>query len=179
DRQAGVSARAAWVYAVMTHAGLACLLAGMLLLAAWTGSVRFVDWSAAGPGLPVDARGLALVLLGLGFASKAGVIPLHVWLPLAHPAAPSHVSALMSGVMIKLGVYGLARASLDWLAPAPAWWGAAVPLAGTVSAVVGIPYAAVERALKPLPAFSSIETVGASLIGLSAGLVLRAAALAR
>ena len=178
DRQAGASARAAWVYAVMTHAGLACLLAGMLLLAAWTGSVRFVDWSAAGPGLPADARGLALVLLGLGFASKAGVIPLHVWLPLAHPAAPSHVSALMSGVMIKLGVYGLARASLDWLAPAPAWWGAAVLLAGTVSAVVGILYAVVERDLKRLLAFSSIENVGVILIGLGAGLVFRAVGLA-
>ncbi len=177
DRQAGASARAAWVYAVMTHAGLACLLAGMLLLAAWTGSVRFADWSAAGPGLPAGARGLALVLLGLGFASKAGVIPLHVWLPLAHPAAPSHVSALMSGVMIKLGVYGLARASLDWLAPAPTWWGAAVLLAGTVSAVVGILYAVVERDLKRLLAFSSIENVGVIMIGLGAGLVFRAVGL--
>src|SRR5205823_11127008 len=90
------SVRAAWVYAVMTHAGLACLLAGMLLLAAWTGSVRFVDWSAAGPGLPPDARGPALALLRPPFASQPGVIPLPASPPLAPPPAPRHPSPLLS-----------------------------------------------------------------------------------
>ncbi|MGH7393321.1 MAG: proton-conducting transporter membrane subunit, partial [Candidatus Rokuibacteriota bacterium] len=140
-RESRESITAGWVYAVMTHAGLACLLAGMLLLAGWTGSVRFADWPAAVPVFGSSARGLAFVLLGLGFAAKAGIIPLHVWLPLAHPAAPSHVSALMSGVMIKLGVYGLLRVGLDWLGAGPAWWGVAVMLAGTISAVVGVLYA--------------------------------------
>src|SRR5262249_49882116 len=93
--------RAGWVYAVMTHAGLACLLVGMLLLGAHTGSLRFVDWRMAGSALAPGLRHAVWMLLALGFAGKAGVIPLHVWLPLAHPAAPSHVSALMSGVMIK------------------------------------------------------------------------------
>jgi hydrogenase-4 component B len=177
DRESRESIGAAWVYAVMSQIGLACLLAGMLLLVATTGSTSFADWSRAAPRLTSGARGLPLLLLGLGFASKAGVIPLHVWLPRAHPAAPSHVSALMSGVMVKLGIYGLARASLDWLAPTPAWWGTAVLLAGAVSAVVGILYAVVERDLKRLLAFSSIENVGVILIGLGAGLVFRAVGL--
>ena len=177
DRESDESIEAAWIYAVMSQIGLACVLAGMLLLIATTGSVSFADWSRAAPGLSSGARALPLLLLGLGFASKAGVIPLHVWLPRAHPAAPSHVSALMSGVMVKLGIYGLVRASLDWLAPTPVWWGAAVLLAGAVSAVVGILYAVVERDLKRLLAFSSIENVGVILIGLGAGLLFRAVGL--
>ncbi len=177
DRRAHESVSAAWVYAVMTHAGLACLLAGMLLLGAWTGSFAFADWRAAAPGLAPAARNAAFLLLGLGFAAKAGIIPLHVWLPLAHPAAPSHVSALMSGVMIKLGVYGLLRAGLDWLGGGPPWWGVVVMLAGAVSAVVGVLYALVDHDLKRLLAFHSIENVGIILIGIGAGLVFRAAGL--
>lgn len=176
--QARAAVRAAWAYAVMTHAGLACLLAGMLLLTGWTGSSAFADWGAAASGLTPGERGLAFALLALGFASKAGVIPLHVWLPLAHPAAPSHVSALMSGVMVKLGVYGLLRAGLDWLGPAPASWGVAVLLAGAVSAVAGILYALVDDDLKRLLAFSTIENVGIILIGLGAALLFQQAALA-
>jgi hydrogenase-4 component B len=167
--------RAGWVYAVMTHAGLACLLAGMLLLDAWTGSLAFADWRAAAPALSPSARNLAFALLAVGFGVKAGVIPLHVWLPLAHPAAPSHVSALMSGVMIKLGVYGLFRAGLDWLGPGPAWWGVVLLLAGAASAVVGVLYALVERDLKRLLAFSSIENAGIILMGLGAGMLFHGA----
>jgi hydrogenase-4 component B len=166
--------RAAWVYAVMTHAGLACLLGGMLVVAAGTGSFRFTDWSAT-TSLPPGQAGLAFCLLALGFGAKAGVIPLHVWLPRAHPAAPSHVSALMSGVMIKLGVYGLMRISLDWLGGGPAWWGVAVMLTGIVSAVVGVLYALVEHDLKRLLAFHSIENVGIILIGLGAGMLFQLA----
>ena len=167
DRRDTAAARqAGWVYAVMTHAGLACLLVGMLLLATHTGSLRFADWRAAAPTLTPALRNAVWILLALGFAGKAGVIPLHVWLPLAHPAAPSHVSALMSGVMIKLGIYGLLRAGLEWAGPGPAWWGAALLLLGTVSAVVGILYALVDADLKRLLAFSSIENVGVILIGL-------------
>jgi hydrogenase-4 component B len=174
DREA---VRGAWIYAVMAHAGVACLLAGMLLLGAWTESFRFADWSTAAPSLSPGAASLAFVLLALGFGAKAGVIPLHVWLPLAHPAAPSHVSALMSGVMIKLGVYGLIRAGLDWLGDAPAWWGAVVLLAGTFTAVVGVLYAMVEHDLKRLLAFHSVENVGIILIGLGAGMLFQQARL--
>ena len=105
------------------------------------------------------------------------MVPLHVWLPIAHPAAPSHVSALMSGVMIKLGIYGLLRAGLEWLGPGPAWWGVVLLLAGTVSAVKGVLYALVERDLKRLLAFSSIENVGIVLVGIGAGMVFHASGL--
>lgn len=166
--------QAGWVYLVMTHAGLACLLTGMLLLAAWTGSLDFAAWRAAAPALDPGRRHAAFLLLALGFAAKAGVIPLHVWLPLAHPAAPSPVSALMSGVMIKLGIYGLLRASLDWLGAGPAWWGVLLLLVGVLSALIGVLYALVEQDLKRLLAFSTIENVGIIVIGLGAGVVFRA-----
>ena len=101
--------RAGWVYLVMTHAGFAVLFLGFLLLAQATGTMSFSEWGAVAAKLDTTSRNVIFVLFALGFGSKAGIIPLHVWLPLAHPAAPSHVSALMSGVMIKLGVYGLVR----------------------------------------------------------------------
>jgi hydrogenase-4 component B len=169
-RQRG-AARAAWVYALMTHAGFACLLVGMLLLGARTGSFSFAGWRVASPALDPLARDVVFALLALGFAGKAGVIPLHVWLPLAHPAAPSHVSALMSGVMVKLGVYGLLRVSLDWLGGGPPWWGVVILVAGTLSALLGVLYALVAHDLKRLLAFHTIENVGIILIGLGAALV--------
>jgi hydrogenase-4 component B len=169
-RQPG-AARAAWVYAVMTHAGFACLLVGMLLLGARTGSFSFADWRAAAPALDPVARDAVFALLALGFAGKAGVIPLHVWLPLAHPAAPSHVSALMSGAMVKLGIYGLIRVGLDWLGVGPPWWGVVVLVVGTLSAVLGVLYALVDHDLKRLLAFHTIENVGIILIGLGAALI--------
>jgi hydrogenase-4 component B len=174
-RRSAVAAHAGWVYAVMTHAGLACLLAGMLLLGAWTNSARFADWAAAAPALAPGARSLAWVLLATGFLAKAGAIPLHVWLPLAHPAAPSHVSALMSGVMIKLGLYGLVRVSFEWLGAGPAWWGTTLLVLGGVAAVGGVLYALADRDLKRLLAYSSIENVGIVLIGVGAALAFRAA----
>ena len=174
-RESKSSLYAGWVYAVMTHGGLACLLAGMLLLSAWTGSPRFEDWRAAAPALASASRNGAFVLLALGFAGKAGVIPLHVWLPLAHPAAPSHVSALMSGVMIKLGVYGLVRVSLDWLGLGPAWWGIAILVVGAASSVIGVLYALVDHDLKRLLAFHSIENVGIILLGLGSSVIFQAA----
>jgi hydrogenase-4 component B len=175
-RGTGASAHAGWVYAVMTHAGLACLLAGMLLLGTWTGSSRFADWTAASPAFEAGARSVAWALLALGFLAKAGAIPLHVWLPLAHPAAPSHVSALMSGVMIKLGVYGLVRASFEWLGTGPVWWGTTLLLVGAAAAVGGVLYALADRDLKRLLAYSSIENVGIIVIGVGAALTFRAAA---
>src|SRR5213592_1824582 len=168
------SVRAAWVYAVMTHAGLACLLAGMLLMGAWTGSLRFADWRAAAPGLGAAARGVAFVLLAVGFAGKAGVIPLHVWLPLAHPAAPSHVSALMSGVMTKVAVYGFIRIVFD-LSGVPAWWWSIViiPLAG-ITCVLGVLSALMQHDLKRLLAYHTVENIGIIFIGLGLALAFSA-----
>jgi len=116
-------------------------------------------------------RDVIFILVLLGFGSKAGVVPLHVWLPRAHPAAPSHVSALMSGVMLKLGIYGLLRVVLDLLGGGPAWWGGAVLAIGASSALLGVLYALMEHDLKRLLAYHSVENVGIILMGIGAGLL--------
>jgi hydrogenase-4 component B len=166
--------RAGWVYFVMTHAGFAALFLGFLLLARATGTMFFADWSAAAAKLDPTSRDLIFVLLALGFGSKAGIIPLHVWLPRAHPAAPSHVSALMSGVMIKLGVYGLTRVAFDWLGVGPVWWGGTMLVLGAVSAVLCVLYALGEHDLKRLLAYHSVENIGIIMLGVGAGMLFQA-----
>ncbi|MGH7397880.1 MAG: hydrogenase 4 subunit B [Candidatus Rokuibacteriota bacterium] len=156
-------------YLAMTHAGLALVLAAFLLLAAGATTTGFGDLRVAASSLSPAARDAVFLLALLGFGSKAGVIPLHVWLPRAHPAAPSHVSALMSGVMIKLGVYGLLRVGLDLLGGGPAWWGALLIGLGALSAVIGVLYALMEDDLKRLLAYSSVENIGLVFIGLGTG----------
>jgi hydrogenase-4 component B len=166
--------RAGWVYFVMTHAGFAALLVGFLLLARATGTMSFSEWGVAAGKLDATSRNLIFILFALGFGSKAGIIPLHVWLPRAHPAAPSHVSALMSGVMIKLGVYGLARVAFDWLGAGPLWWGATMLILGAVSGVLGVLYALVDADLKRLLAYSSVENIGIIMLGLGAAMLFQA-----
>ncbi|HVN37644.1 MAG TPA: proton-conducting transporter membrane subunit [Myxococcota bacterium] len=154
--------RAAWVYLVATHAGSLCLVAFFALLARATGS--FDLW----PSLPGDARGglvTAVFALGIGgFGLKAGLVPLHVWLPGAHANAPSHVSALLSGVLLKTGVYGIVRVC-GLLPEPPAWWGGALLGIGVLSAVLGMALAVAQQDLKRLLAYSSIENVGIIAIG--------------
>ena len=156
-------------YLAMTHAGLALVLAAFLLLAASATTTAFTDLRMAAAALSPTTRNVVFLLAILGFGSKAGIIPLHVWLPRAHPAAPSHVSALMSGVMIKLGVYGLLRVGLDLLGGGPAWWGALLIGFGALSAAIGVLYALMENDLKRLLAYSSVENIGLVFIGLGAG----------
>jgi formate hydrogenlyase subunit 3/multisubunit Na+/H+ antiporter MnhD subunit len=115
---------------------------------------------------------LALALIGAG--SKAGIVPLHVWLPLAHPAAPSHVSALMSGVMTKVAVYGFVRIVFDLLGPPQWWWGALVTLVGGVTAVMGVLYALMQHDLKRLLAYHTVENIGIIFIGLGLALAFQA-----
>jgi hydrogenase-4 component B len=165
-RQAGL-----W-YAGMTHFGLLLLLPMFFLLVPATGGSTFADLRAGAAGLSPATRSAVFILAVIAFGSKAGLVPLHVWLPRAHPAAPSHVSALMSGVMIKLGIYGLLRVTLDLLGGGPGWWGGLLLALGSVSALVGVLYALTERDLKRLLAYSSVENAGIITIGLGAGLLL-------
>ena len=144
------------------------LLLGFGLLAGPDGLYAFADMRAAHATADVGALVLVLALLGAG--SKAGLVPLHVWLPLAHPAAPSHVSALMSGVMTKVAVYAFVRIVFD-SAGAPAWWWAVPVLTiGGITAVIGVLYALMQHDLKRVLAYSTIENVGLIFVGLGLAL---------
>jgi formate hydrogenlyase subunit 3/multisubunit Na+/H+ antiporter MnhD subunit len=154
--------RAGWVYLIAAHVGVACLFAMFLLLGRASGSLAFA--ALAAPTAPVLVFLLALV----GFGVKAGVVPFHVWLPEAHAAAPSHVSALMSGVLIKMGIYGLLRVLT--LLPFAGWWGPTLMWLGLVGALLGISLALYQRDLKRVLAYSSIENIGLVLLGVGVGL---------
>lgn len=168
----GDNARAGFVYLVMASFGTAALLLAFGLLAGSDGDYLFAMIRERHHAELVSGLVLALALIGAG--SKAGLVPLHVWLPLAHPAAPSHVSALMSGVMTKVAVYGFIRIVMDLLG-APQWWWAIVLLViGAVTAVLGVLHALMEKDLKRLLAYSTVENVGIIFIGL--GLTLAFAA---
>ena len=147
-------ARAGYLYLALTHLATAALVVGFAVLASAAGSTSFDTFGPAAASLSPVARDLVFILLLVGFGTKAGAIPLHVWLPRAHPVAPSHVSALMSGVMIKTGIYGLVRFGLGILGPGPEWWGLLILGLGVASAVLGVLYALMEHDLKRLLAFS-------------------------
>src|SRR4029079_1014472 len=150
--------RAGLVYIVMASIGTLALLLAFGLLAGPDGNYAFANIRLR--ELSPEQSGLVLILTLIGAGSKAGLVPLHVWLPLAHPAAPSHVSALMSGVMTKVAIYGFVRIVFDLLGPPAWWWGALVMLLGGVSAVLGLLYALMEGDLKRLLAYSTVENVG-------------------
>ncbi|HEX5287586.1 MAG TPA: proton-conducting transporter membrane subunit [Streptosporangiaceae bacterium] len=162
------SRRTVFTYLAITHLGGAGTWVAVLLLAR-AGALGTPGGVASGSGLQAV---IALAALA-GMGTKAGVVPLHSWLPRAHPIAPAPVSALMSGVMIKLAVYAMIRVFVDWLGVLPAWFGVLVLAAGALSAVGGVTYALFEHELKRLLALHSIENVGIILLGLGACLVLR------
>ena len=165
SRTAGV------LYFVMSHIGTGCLILGFLLLFQTTGGYGFEGFHGIGATMAAGPRDAAFLLFLVGFGVKAGIIPLHIWLPVAHPAAPSNVSALMSGVLIKTGIYGLTRVAFDFMGPPPNWWGVTILTIGTVSAVLGVLYALMEHDLKRLLAYHSIENIGIILMGLGAALM--------
>ncbi|MFA6108045.1 MAG: proton-conducting transporter membrane subunit [Candidatus Latescibacterota bacterium] len=159
---------AGWIYLVATHLGTAFLLVLFSLLGRQGETLDFASFSSAvlTPGM----AGVLFLLALVGFGTKAGFVPLHVWLPEAHPAAPSHVSAVMSGVMIKTGIYGLLRV-LTFLGPPPAWWGWTMVAVGIVSGVLGVLFALAQHDLKRLLAYHSVENVGIIALGLGVGLL--------
>jgi hydrogenase-4 component B len=164
--------RAGYVYLIMASFGTLALLLTFGLLAGPDGGYAFGDIRDGHPSATLAASILVLALMGAG--SKAGLVPLHVWLPLAHPAAPSHVSALMSGVMTKVAVYGFVRIVFD-LAGTPAWWWSMVVLAlGGVTAVMGVLYALMQHDLKRLLAYHTVENIGIIFIGLGLALAFKA-----
>jgi hydrogenase-4 component B len=169
-RSAGV------LYFVMSHIGTGCLILGFLLLFQAAGGQSPGDYSfdtfrALGEKMSAGRRDAAFLLFLFGFGVKAGIVPLHIWLPEAHPVAPSNVSALLSGVIIKTGIYGLTRVLFDFMGTPPNWWGVTILTIGTVSAVLGVLYALMEHDLKRLLAYHSVENIGIILMGLGAALM--------
>ena len=165
--------RAGWVYLAATHTGTLCLFAAFGLAAGpgglfGAGAGGFL-FTPAAPGLAATSRGaLTFLLFLVGFGFKAGIFPLHFWLPPAHGAAPSHVSSIMSGVVIKMGILGLVR--LVALVPdPPLWWGALLVVLGALSGLLGVAFALAQHDLKRLLAYHSIENIGIILLGLGLG----------
>ena len=161
--------RAGLLYLVAAHTAT---LALFLMFAVWGSGARDLTFAALSAWQPAGPVTLAavLVLALVGFGLKAGLVPLHVWLPPAHAAAPSHVSALMSGVVIKMGIYGLLRV-VALLGTVPAWWGWVVLTSGAVSGILGVLWALAQHDLKRLLAFHSVENIGIIALGLGAGVL--------
>lgn len=155
--------RAGTLYIIMTHIGTAFLWIALMIMYRYTGSF---DMFAASDAIPALAKNLMFICFLIGFGTKAGVIPVHIWLPYAHPAAPSNVSALMSGIMIKTALYGMIRFVLCYLQIQELWWGVLILVVGLLSAVLGVAYAYMEHNIKRLLAFCSVENIGIILIGL-------------
>ena len=161
--------RAAYIYLVMTQVGTAFLMAAYFILAVNAGGFEFVRLSS----IPLDQtiQVVVFVFAFIGFATKAGLVPVHIWLPEAHPAAPSHISALMSGVMIKSAVYGFSRVVLDFLPPVPLWCGVLVLVVAVITCILAVLYALMENNIKRLLAYSSIENMGIIFLALGTGLI--------
>nr|WP_252393862.1 hydrogenase 4 subunit B [Candidatus Rhodoblastus alkanivorans] len=164
----GDNARAGYVYILMATLGTFALLLAFGLLGGADGDFGFGAMRGHSPGAGVAGVVLALALMGAG--SKAGLSPLHLWLPLAHPAAPSHVSALMSGVMTKVAIYAFLRIVFDLIGPAAWWWGVPVMAVGAATAVVGVLFALLHNDLKRVLAYSTIENIGVVFVALGLAL---------
>jgi formate hydrogenlyase subunit 3/multisubunit Na+/H+ antiporter MnhD subunit len=166
-RGAEVASAGRW-YAVMTHLGFVSVLIGLMVFVAHASDDSFAALREAGRHLSPAAAGVVFVAALVGFGSKAGIVPLHAWLPRAHPEAPSHVSALMSAAMVNLGVYGVVRVGVDLLGGGATWWWLLVLALGAVSAVHGILQAAMSSDLKRLLGQSTTENTGLVFIGVGA-----------
>jgi hydrogenase-4 component B len=160
--------QAGWVYLIATHIGTLCLFAMFVLWCQYTGSFELNPVH----GIASGAGSVLFILALIGFGFKAGIMPLHVWLPGAHANAPSHVSALMSGVMLKMGIYGIVR--MTFLMPTTdIWWGSVLLIVGIISGIAGIVFAMGQHDIKRLLAYSSIENIGIICIALGLALLGR------
>jgi len=169
DRQEDEAHRAGFIYLAATHTGTLALFAMFAVLLSLPGNTALLPVGGSLNGATSQAAGLFLLAL-VGFGFKAGIIPLHIWLPKAHAAAPSHVSALMSGVMIKMGIYGIMRVT-GFFHAIPPWWGWTVLALGLVSGILGVCYALAQHDIKRLLAYHSVENIGIILLGLGTALI--------
>ncbi|MBM3245074.1 MAG: hydrogenase 4 subunit B [Candidatus Omnitrophica bacterium] len=165
DTKHDKSIQAGMIYIVMTHIGTAFLIAAFMIMFKHAGSFDFLEIKKACLAMPSQVKNILFVLFLIGFGTKAGIVPLHIWLPYAHPQAPSHISSIMSGVMIKTAIYGMIRFIIFILGAGPSWWGTIVLLFAVITCLVGIIYALMERDIKRLLAYSSVENIGIILLG--------------
>lgn len=170
-RQDKTSINAGMLYVFIAHAGSVLIMIAFLLMGRESGSLDFASFRtlSLSPGL----ASAVFLLAFFGFGAKAGMMPLHSWLPRAHPAAPSHASALMSGVMVKIGIFGILKVAMDLLAQTglPLWWGILVMAIGAISALLGVLYALAEQDIKRLLAWSTVENVGIILLAVGVSMV--------
>lgn len=165
------SIKGGFLYFIMAHVGFFMIMLSYLIMAANTGSFEFASFRAT-EFSPAIAS-LCFILAFCGFGCKAGMFPFHSWLPQAHPAAPSNVSALMSGGMIKIGIFGIVKVGLDLLGSCDVqlWWGIVVLVIGALSSVLGVAYALGEHDIKKLLAYHSVENIGIILLGVAIGYI--------
>jgi hydrogenase-4 component B len=163
-----------FIYLLMMHVGAAAVAACFFLFLPYSHGLDYVAIRASGAGMPGGIRAAIFLAAFVGFGAKAGLIPLHLWLPRAHPIAPSPVSALMSGIMLKTAVYGFVRLTFDFLGGGPWWSGYVVLVVAAVTGLLGILYAIGEDDLKRLLAYSSVENIGIIFLGLGASLIFLA-----
>lgn len=166
--------KAGFIYIVMTHFGTLFITLSFFTLFWFAGNYQFSVFESVGPHVPVEIKNIVFLMALIGFGTKAGIIPVHIWLPRAHPVAPSHISVLMSAVMIKTAVYGFLRICYDFLGGGPAWWGVLLLVIGVTASLMGILYGLVESDMKRFLAYSSIENMGIIFMGIGTSFVFHA-----
>ena len=171
DHKHEKSVRAGTIYIIMTHIGTAFITAAFLIIYKYAGSFDFSAFKQACLSMPNNVKDIVFIFLLIGFGTKAGIVPLHIWLPYAHPQAPSHISSIMSGVMIKTAIYGIVRFIIFILGVNSLWWGNLVLVLAVISCLVGVIYALMEHDLKKLLAYHSVENIGIILLGVGASMV--------
>lgn len=159
------SVQAGMIYIVMTHIGTAFLTAALLIMYKYAHSFDLLVIKNACQVMPAQIRNIVFFFLLIGFGTKAGIVPFHIWLPYAHPQAPSHISSIMSGVMIKTAIYGIIRFMMFILGVNSPWWGILILVLGVISCLVGVIYALMEHDIKRLLAYHSVENIGIILLG--------------
>lgn len=169
------SVQAGLIYIVMTHIGTAFLTAAFLLVYRHAHSFDILAIREACAAMPAQVRSVVFLFFLVGFGTKAGIVPLHIWLPYAHPQAPTPVSSIMSGVMIKTAVYGLIRFVIFVLGADTFWWGVLVLVLAVVSCLVGVIYALMEHDIKKLLAYSSVENIGIIFLGVGLAMLFLSA----
>ncbi len=171
EHERSENVKAGTVYIIMTHLGAALIMIAFMIMNVLTGETSIIGNGAFFTALPEAAKNACFLLLLVGFGTKAGIIPFHIWLPKAHPAASSNISALMSGFMIKTAIYGIVRFIICGFGGIKTWWGMTILILGIVAAVLGVAYALMEHNIKRLLAFHSIENIGIIFIGLGMGMI--------